>query len=175
MRPPSRLSAWLRLTAVIVAVLTADQITKALVEAGLQPGERVHFLPGIDLLRILNDGVAFGFLGGSGKSGILIITAIALIAVLGWYALDPLRKGAWIAVGLVVGGATGNVIDRIRQDSVTDFISLPLWPTFNVADIAITLGAASLVIAALVAVEPKPKRPGSKPGEPGSKGAGPED
>ncbi len=157
MRPPSRRAAWGRLAIVIALVLALDQGTKALIEHNLVPGERAHLLPGIDLTRVLNDGVAFGFLGGSGKAGILVVTAIALIAVVGWYATDPLRKGAWVAVGLVAGGALGNLVDRFRPDAVTDFISLPLWPTFNVADIGITLGAASLVVAALLAVEDAPK------------------
>jgi signal peptidase II len=156
-RPSTRLAGWTRLGIVLALVLAADQITKAIVEHDLVAGERRHLFLGIDLVRVLNEGVAFGFLGGSGKSGILIITGIALIAVLTWFSIDPTRRGAWIAVGLVAGGAIGNVIDRFRQDAVTDFISLPLWPTFNVADIAITFGAAALIIAALLASEEKAK------------------
>jgi signal peptidase II len=66
-----------------------------------------------------------------------------------WFALDPLRPGLWLAVGLLAGGAFGNLADRVRTDAVTDFINPPFWPTFNLADVAITLGAIALVVVSL--------------------------
>ena len=66
-----------------------------------------------------------------------------------WFALDPARPGLWLAVGLLAGGALGNLADRVRADAVTDFIDPPLWPTFNLADVAITLGALALVLVSL--------------------------
>ena len=69
--------------------------------------------------------------------------------VLVWFALDPQRPGLWLAVGLLAGGALGNLADRVRAGAVTDFIDPPLWPTFNLADVAITLGALVLVVASL--------------------------
>jgi len=66
-----------------------------------------------------------------------------------WFAVDPARPGMWLAVGLLAGGALGNLADRARADAVTDFIDPPIWPTFNLADVAITLGAIVLVLAAM--------------------------
>ena len=65
----------------------------------------------------------------------------------------PEPPGLWLAVGLLAGGALGNLIDRVRTDAVTDFIDPPLWPTFNLADVAITLGALGLI---LVSMSPAP-------------------
>jgi signal peptidase II len=77
------------------------------------------------------------------------VTIGALALVLLWFALDPERPGLWLAVGLLVGGALGNLADRVRSDAVTDFIDPPFWPTFNLADVAITLGAVALVFTSL--------------------------
>jgi signal peptidase II len=80
-----------------------------------------------------------------------------------WFALDPGRPGLWLAVGLLTGGALGNLADRVRIDAVTDFIDPPLWPAFNVADIAITFGALGLVLASLAPAEGGGDAP-AKPG-----------
>ena len=77
------------------------------------------------------------------------MTIVALALVLVWFAVDPGRPELWLAVGLLAGGALGNLADRVRADAVTDFIDPPLWPTFNLADVAITLGAVGLVLISL--------------------------
>ena len=84
----------------------------------------------------------------------LAVTIVALALVLVWFAVDPARPGLWLAVGLLAGGALGNLADRVRADAVTDFIDPPLWPTFNLADVAITLGAVALVLVSLGAGRP---------------------
>ena len=150
MRPPSRPAGWRALAVVALVVVAIDQASKAAVRASITPGERVDVLPFVDFVHVLNQGVAFGFLGEESRGLVVAITLVALIAVLGWFALDAARPWAWLAVGLLAGGAIGNLIDRLREDAVTDFIDLPAWPSFNVADIAITIGAAVLVLAALV-------------------------
>jgi signal peptidase II len=66
-----------------------------------------------------------------------------------WFAVAPGRPGLWLAVGLLTGGALGNLIDRVRDSAVTDFLDPPLWPAFNVADIAVTLGALTLALVVL--------------------------
>jgi signal peptidase II len=80
---------------------------------------------------------------------VLAVTVAALALVLAWFAFDPGRPGLWLAVGLLAGGALGNLADRVRVDAVTDFIDPPLWPAFNVADIAITAGALGLAVASI--------------------------
>ena len=71
---------------------------------------------------------------------------------------DPLRPELWLGVGLLVGGAIGNLIDRLRLDAVTDFLDPPLWPAFNVADVSITLGVIVVALAALAPRDPEPAR-----------------
>lgn len=149
MRPPSRGAGWRALAATAVTVVALDQIAKAVVRSAVEPGERVEVLPFLDLVHVLNQGVAFGFLGEESKGLVLAVTLVALAAVVGWFATEPRRPWAWLAIGMLAGGAIGNLVDRVREDAVTDFIDLPAWPSFNLADVAITLGAVLLVLAAL--------------------------
>lgn len=149
MRPPSRAAGWRGLLAAASVAVVADQVTKAALVTHVDPGERVDVLPLLDFVHVLNRGVAFGFLGDGSAESVILVTLAALLFVLGWFALDARRPWAWLAVGLLVGGALGNLADRSRQDAVIDFIDLPLWPAFNLADIAITAGAGLLVLAAL--------------------------
>jgi signal peptidase II len=137
--------AWARAFAVAGAVVAADQATKAIVRASLAPGERDETLPLIDLVHVRNDGVAFGALAGGGTVVALVVAA-ALGALLAYFAFNAHRPLAWLPTGLLLGGALGNVIDRIRLDAVTDFLKLPFWPAFNVADTAITVGVVLLLI-----------------------------
>lgn len=131
------------------AVVGLDQLTKALVVDSIAIGERNEVLPFLDLVHIENEGVAFGFLGDSSEGLVLAVTCGALALVIGWFALNRDRPLAWLAVGLLAGGAVGNLIDRLSRDGVVDFIDFPAWPSFNVADIAITLGAFTLALIAL--------------------------
>lgn len=147
-RAGSRAAAGWGALALAAAVVALDQGSKAIVRAAIEPGERHEIILGVDLVEVSNRGIAFGFLGDGGAP-VLVITALALAAMLAWFASQPARPGLWIAVGLLAGGALGNLLDRVRLDAVTDFIDPPLWPAFNVADIAITLGAVALVLSAL--------------------------
>jgi signal peptidase II len=146
--PSSRADGWRRLAAVIAGVLVADQVAKAVVVGAIEPGERVEVLPFLDLVHVMNEGVAFGFLGDGDRGTVLIVTGAALLFVFVWFLRDPMRPWSWLAIGLLAGGAIGNLADRLFRDAVVDFIDLPAWPSFNVADIAITAGAAILVVAA---------------------------
>jgi len=141
----------------MLAVIGIDQATKALVVERIELGERNEVLPFLDFVHVVNDGVAFGLLGDSSRGVVLAVTLAALALVLGWFAFNKSRPLAWLAVGLLAGGALGNLIDRLARDGVVDFIDFPLWPSFNVADIAITLGAGTLAVIALTA--PAPKEP----------------
>jgi signal peptidase II len=135
---------WARALALIVAVVAADQATKAVVEAEVERGDHLSLVLGFDLVHVKNEGIAFGFLGDGGAL-VLVVTLAALVLVVGWFLLAPAQRGVWVAVGLLVGGALGNLIDRIGDDGVTDFIDPPLWPAFNVADVAITAGVVVLI------------------------------
>ena len=147
---------WLRMLAVGLFIIALDQISKGALRSALEPGEHRNLILGFDLSYVTNSGIAFGLLSEGGDAIVLVITLAALSLVVGWFALDARRPLAWLGVGLLVGGAIGNLIDRIRLDGVTDFIDPPLWPAFNVADISITVGVVVLVFAAFAAAEAQP-------------------
>ena len=139
-------TAWLRAAAVLGTVLALDQATKALVRANIDRGERDPILPGVELVHVRNHGIAFGlFSGGGAVLAWLTVAALALLVT--YFVTHATRPLVWLPTGLLLGGALGNIIDRVRDDAVTDFIDLPLWPAFNFADVAITLGVASLLLA----------------------------
>jgi signal peptidase II len=141
----SRARAWRLAGALGVLVVALDQGTKALVEANLVPGEQVEVLGPLGLTLAHNRGVAFGLADGGGAVLVLVaLLALVLVGVL--FARNPTRPRMWIAMGLLTGGAVGNLVDRVREGSVTDFVSVGSWPPFNVADAAITVGIALLVL-----------------------------
>ena len=131
--------------AVVAIVVAIEQAVKAAIIASMAPGERTELALGFDLVRVSNSGIAFGFLSEGGDGLVLAITLAALALVLTWFFFDSSRPGQWLGVGLLVGGAVGNLIDRLRLGGVTDFIDPPLWPSFNLADVAITLGVLTLL------------------------------
>jgi signal peptidase II len=137
--------AWVRALALAALVVVLDQITKAIAADALGPGESVDLVLGFELVDVRNTGIAFGLLA-DGQSLVIIVTVAALVLILGYFALNPSRPGLWIAVGILVGGAVGNLADRLRSDEVIDFVDPPLWPAFNVADIAIVAGIALIVL-----------------------------
>jgi signal peptidase II len=128
----------------MAAVVIVDRLTKHAVVTGIPVGDVHSFLPGIQLVHVRNSGVAFGFFAGGGAL-VLVLTFVALSALLIYFLARPTRPGLWIPTGLLVGGALGNLIDRLANGSVTDFIKLPLWPAFNISDMAITFGVLALV------------------------------
>jgi signal peptidase II len=129
------------LAAVTVA---ADQAVKALVRATIERGEEIDLILGTRLVNVRNRGIAFGLFSGGGA--LLVIFAVgALGALLIFFARHRERPLVWLPTGLLIGGATGNLIDRTSEGAVTDFVDLPLWPAFNLADVAITFGVLSLL------------------------------
>ena len=139
---------WSRALGVCGALVAVDQLTKAAIASALERGERIDLALGFDLARVANKGIAFGLLA-EGRGVVLVATLGALATLLAWFALDSHRPGFWLATGLVSGGALGNLADRVRDGSVTDFLDPPLWPAFNLADVAITLGVAALALTVL--------------------------
>lgn len=144
---PAAIKGWRRALAVCGVVVLVDQVSKAIVVSSLSVGQHERLGLGFSLANTPNSGLAFGI--GQGSGFVLAVTIVALALVLIWFATDPSRPGMWLAVGLLAGGALGNLADRVRADAVTDFIDPPLWPTFNLADVAITLGALGLVLISL--------------------------
>jgi signal peptidase II len=140
--------AW-RLAGVLCGLVVAiDQGCKALVEANLYPGEQVDVLGPLTLNLVHNRGIAFG-LGGDG-GGLLVAFAIVSLVFIGWlFSRDPTRPGMWVAIGLLAGGALGNLADRVRDGAVTDYVDLLSWPSFNLADVAITAGVVLLALSYL--------------------------
>ncbi len=140
-------AAWIRAGLLAGAVVAADQATKRMVESDIALDHGRGGIAFVDFVHVRNNGVAFGLLSGGGTALVVALTLAALIAVLVWFAREPARPLAWVPTGLLVGGALGNLIDRMRQGSVTDFLKIPHWPAFNLADAAITVGVVALVLA----------------------------
>lgn len=130
-------------------MLVADQATKVLVEARLPLGVSIPLIPGIlTLTHMRNRGIAFSLLGGI---PLLVPAAIALtLLFLLFYnkARWSRRPETQAALALLCGGAIGNLIDRLRLGAVIDYIGVATWPVFNLADAAVTAGAALLLLAA---------------------------
>ena len=140
--------AWGLAGVLCVLVVILDQAAKAAVEANLVPGEKVDVLGPLGLTLAHNDGVAFGLASGGGVALIaLTIAALVFVGVL--FARNPTRPWMWVAIGLLAGGALGNLIDRVRTGEVTDYLDVLSWPPFNLADVAITLGVFVLALSYL--------------------------
>lgn len=133
------------LTAVVaVAAVVADQASKAIVRSQIARTEEIDLVLGVKLIHTRNTGVAFSLLSGGGPL-IVILAVVALGALLAFFLTHLDRPLVWLPTGLFLGGAAGNLIDRVRIGAVTDFIKIPHWPAFNVADICITFGVLTLV------------------------------
>ena len=136
-------TAWGRAGLVIGVVLVLDQVTKALVRSGVDRGSEDPILPGLKLVYVRNEGVAFGIAAG-GKTLVIALIALALLGLTIYFARHASKPLIWLPTGLLIGGALGNIIDRVRDGAVTDFLKIPAWPAFNIADIAITFGVLTL-------------------------------
>lgn len=144
-----------------VAVIVLDQLTKAWIISGLSLQEvgRIPILPPIlNFSWVENTGVSFGLFGGGEARWGLTVFSIVVSAGLGWWALKADRRLLVTAIGLVMGGALGNVIDRVRFGYVVDFIDFSgtgVFPwVFNVADSAITVGVILLILDSLKSDQP---------------------
>ncbi len=142
--------------ALSIAIVVADQITKAIVRSRLPLHDELDIIPGfLDFTHVRNSGAAFGLLNGIDFPAkpvvIAIIAAAALVAIAAYAAtLAPAQKLARVGLALILGGAVGNLIDRIALGYVVDFVdvywrSYHFW-AFNVADSAITIGVAIMVL-----------------------------
>lgn len=128
-------------------VVAVDQITKGMIDTQIARGDSVELLPFLSLENTRNTGIAFGLAGDASP----VLIGLTLVALIGLLAFIATRGGEgeaalWLPAGLLIGGALGNLADRVREDAVIDFIDFPAWPTFNLADVAIVAGVMTLVL-----------------------------
>ena len=138
------------------AVVALDQVSKVVVLDRLPLGVPINIVEGLlSLTLVMNPGLAFGLLGTVPRGWRWVVAALSLVAlaILARVALRVLPAGGWVgrvAIGLIFGGAVGNLIDRARFGAVVDFVDVHWrgwhWPAFNVADSAITVGVALLAL-----------------------------
>lgn len=145
-----RLAPWLALAAILVI---ADQATKLMILSRFSPGESLMVTSFFNLVLVYNKGAAFSFLASAAgwQTPLLIMISLAAIAIVGWMLWrNPSRRLLDAGLTLILGGAIGNLIDRIAYGKVVDFLHFHLYgwnyPAFNVADSAITVGAVILII-----------------------------
>jgi signal peptidase II len=148
-------------------IVGLDQLTKFLAERLLVMHQPVPVLPSFNLMLTYNPGAAFSFLAGAGGWQrwffLSLGTAISIALVVWLTRLRPEEKRLGLALALILGGAIGNLIDRAWLGQVIDFIQLYYdrwyWPTFNIADSAISIGAALLVLDSLLGERRQPSNP----------------
>jgi len=128
----------------LAGIVAADQILKEVVTSTIERGQEESVIAGIKIVNVRNTGVAFGQLQDGGAIVAIVIT-LAIAALLAYFARHARRRLMWLPTGMLLGGALGNVIDRVREGAVVDFVKLPYWPAFNVADVAITFGVIVLL------------------------------
>lgn len=139
-----RTRGWARAICTVGVVVALDQATKQTAASGIDRGESVNVFLGLDLTNTRNTGVAFGALQDGGLAiGVLVTLALSLLV--GYFALHADRPWLWLPVGILLGGALGNLADRARDGAVIDFIDPVAWPAFNLADAAIVLGVLGLL------------------------------
>jgi signal peptidase II len=149
---------WVALAAIALAAIAADQLTKHIVSSQLALGDGTHVIGPFWIHHVRNSGIAFGFFAQA-TAVVIVLTGLAV----GWMLVYFARSGARhpilpVALGLVIGGSTSNLLDRVRLGYVTDFLDLRWWPAFNLADSFIVVGVLVL-LATLVLAEREPPRP----------------
>jgi signal peptidase II len=147
---------WLTLLSIGLAALLADQLTKQLVVSSLERGESFEVIGPLSIHHVHNSGIAFGIFS-TWAGPVTLLTAIAILWMVGYFARSGARHPVLpIALGFLIGGSIGNLVDRIRLGHVTDFLDLTYWPAFNLADTFIVAGVA-ILMASLVVAERKPR------------------
>jgi signal peptidase II len=137
-------------------VVAIDQATKQLAVSNIERADEVNVFFGLDLTNTRNTGVAFGALEGAGLV-VAILIGLSLALLVAYFLVHREMPLLWLPVGLLLGGALGNLADRAREGAVIDWIDPVAWPAFNLADACIVVG----VFLLLWVVEGRPKRPGA--------------
>jgi signal peptidase II len=146
-----------RAAATAAVVVALDQATKQIAIASVERGERANVFFGLDITNSRNTGVAFGAFQDGGMI-VAVLIGVSLTLLIGYFALHASMPRLWLPVGMLVGGALGNLADRAREGAVIDFIDPAFWPAFNLADTAIVIG----VVALLYVVEAPRQRPAER-------------
>lgn len=131
-----------------LAVVALDQGLKALVVALVEPGDSFDLIPGaLTIIHSTNTGAAFGLLRGSGQI-VLLASLVVVVVMMAWffYTRKHMGAGSFVGLGLIIGGALGNLLDRVFRGRVVDFIDIHWWPVFNVADMAIVAGVIIVLV-----------------------------
>jgi signal peptidase II len=141
-----------RISAAAAVVYVVDQATKWAIRRSLELGQHKDILPFFSIDHVENTGAAFGVM--IGQNLFFILSSVAVLAFLAYYSRHlPDKWTSWLGQGFVWGGALGNLTDRLLYGHVTDFLDFFAgehhWPSFNVADSAITAGAALLFLSTL--------------------------
>ena len=151
-------SQWLGLASIAIAAVGADQLTKQVVARTLALGEEVQIAGPFSIHHVHNSGIAFG-LFASATSVVIVLTALAVLWMLVFFARSGGRHPVLpVALGFVLGGSISNLVDRVRLGHVTDFLDLRYWPSFNLADVFIVVGVATL-FGALAGADRRKHRP----------------
>jgi signal peptidase II len=145
--------AWVRAGLAAAVLLALDQATKQLVVHSIERGDSRNVFFGIEITNVRNKGVAFGAFGGGGLP-VTLLTIAAVSFLIGYFALHATKPWLWLPVGVIAGGAFGNLLDRVREGAVIDFIDPMLWPAFNIADTGIVLG----ILGLLYVIEGPPRK-----------------
>jgi signal peptidase II len=134
-----------------LAILVADQLSKGFVVAALALGQQVHFVGDVvQVWHVQNRGAAFSLFQGGAI--VFLVVSVLSLGMVAYFHRALRSRGSWVHVvlGLILGGTLGNLVDRLRQGSVTDWLSVGVgslrWPTFNVADSSIVVGIGILVL-----------------------------
>ena len=141
----------MRLGILVVLIVILDQLSKSYIQANMRLGESIPILPDIfHITYILNPGAAFGLFADQ-TFFFIALAVVMMLAVVCFYPAIK-KETAWmqIGVGLLVGGAVGNLIDRIQIGKVVDFFDFRIWPIFNIADIGIVCGAFLIIVASFL-------------------------
>jgi signal peptidase II len=125
-------------------VVALDQVTKQLADSGVARGDGVSVFPGLEITNTRNTGVAFGAFEGAGLL-VAVLIGISLVLLLAYFWRHRDMPWLWLPVGMLLGGALGNLADRAREGAVIDFIDPVAWPAFNVADSCIVIGVFALL------------------------------
>ncbi len=153
---------------IVAAVVAIDQGVKWLVLETLDPGQSVRILPFFNFVLVFNRGVSFGLFAGHPLASAWLLSGVALAIVIGlllWMRREQ-RTLARFAIWTVIGGALGNVVDRLRYGMVVDFLDFHIqsyhWPAFNLADVAVVGGASLLIWESFVESRVQPDKTGEK-------------